>query len=208
VGVELTKRICRYSRDFGRVERCRAHPAIQGWPNTTGMESLVRFPDGRFLGISEDAAGPFGGVDVLLFPGDPVTVAGEHPVHLGYMPPDDFLPTDALWLGHNRLLLMNRRLSLPGLFSGALTLVDMGAEPYAGQMLLGREVARLESPLLHDNYEAMALGWEDSGPVLWVVSDDNHMVFQRTLLLKFALPRDWVSAAPDASPSVPRPTGG
>lgn len=208
VGIELTKRICRYSRDFARVERCRIHPAIQGWPATTGMESLIRMDDGRFLAISEDATGPAGGVDVLLFPGDPVSVAGEHPVHLGYVPPDGYLPTDALWLGHNRLLVMNRRLALRGLFSGVLTLVDMGAEPYAGQMLVGREVARLEGPLIHDNYEALALGWEKGHPVLWVASDDNHLFFQRTLLLKFALPREWISGAPGASPSVPHPTGG
>lgn len=208
VGIELTRRICRYSRDFGRVERCRAHPAIQEWPNTTGMESLIRLPDGRFIAFAEGATGPFGGTDVLLFPGDPVTRAGEHPARLGYRPPEDFVPTDALWLGHNRVLLMNRRVSIPGLFSGVLTLVDMGAEPYAGQMLVGHVVARLESPLLHDNYEALALSWEKGAPVLWVASDDNHLFFQRTLLLKFALPRAWLSDAPDASPSVPHPTGG
>ncbi|MFT3965090.1 MAG: esterase-like activity of phytase family protein [Sphingobium sp.] len=191
VGIELTRRICRYSRDFGRVERCRAHPAIQGWPETTGMESLVRLPDGRFLAIAEAARGPYGGHDVILFPGDPVTRAGERVVHLGYVPPDGYVPTDALWLGGGRMLVMNRRLALRGLFSGVLTLVEMG-EPKAGQVLEGRVVARLEAPVQHDNYEAITLSWEGGKPVLWVASDDNHLFFERTLLLKFALPENWV----------------
>ncbi|HEX7873741.1 MAG TPA: esterase-like activity of phytase family protein [Sphingobium sp.] len=191
VGIELTKRICRYSRDFRRVERCRAHPAIQRWPNTTGMESLIRLPDGRFLAIAEDAPGPFGGHDVILFPGDPVTRAGEKVDHLGYVPPEGYAPTDALWLGNGRMLVMNRRVSPLDLFTGVLTLVDVGT-PHSGQMLKGRVVARLEAPIQHDNYEGLTLSREGGQPVLWMVSDDNHLFFERTLLLKFAIPRAWV----------------
>ncbi|HEX7857212.1 MAG TPA: esterase-like activity of phytase family protein [Sphingobium sp.] len=195
VGIELTRRICRYSRDFAKVERCRAHPAIQNWPQTTGMESLIRLPDGRFLAIAEDAPGPFGGNDVLLFAGDPVSRVGEKPKHLGYLPPEGYVPTDAVWLGHGRMLVMNRRVTPIDLFTGVLTLVEVG-EPHSGQMLKGRVVARLEAPIQHDNYEALALTEEKGEPVLWVASDDNHLLIQRTLLLKFALPRTWVDAPP------------
>lgn len=193
VGVELTRRICRYSRDFETVESCAAPAAIQAWPETTGMESLVRLPDGRFLALAEDAPGPTpgGGTDVLLFPGDPVTPEGNKPVRLSYRAPTGYLATDALWLGKGRMLVMNRRVTPFTLFTGIITLVDVG-EPHAGQTLAGRIVARLEAPLLHDNFEAMTLSWEKGEPVLWVASDDNHLFFQRSLLLKFAMPRDWV----------------
>ncbi|HEX7822592.1 MAG TPA: esterase-like activity of phytase family protein [Sphingobium sp.] len=194
VGVELTRRICRYARGFARVEKCLAHPAIQTWPETTGMESLVRLPDGRFLALAEDAPGKGGGNDVLLFPGDPVTRAGRRPVRLSYHPPEGYLPTDALWLGgageKGRMLVMNRRVTPFSLFTGVLTLVDVGRS-HAGQQLTGRVVARLEAPLLHDNFEAITLSWEKGAPVLWVASDDNHLFFQRSLLLKFAIPRQW-----------------
>ncbi len=204
VGIELTRRICRYSRDFARVEKCLPHPAIQTWPETTGMESLVRLPDGRFLAMAEDAPGPTvrgqkagtdGAKDVLLFPADPVTPAGRRPIRLSYRPPEGYLPTDALWLGgpkgRERMLVMNRRASPLTLFTGVLTLVDVGAMR-AGQVLTGRVVARLEAPLQHDNYEAITLSWERGAPLLWVASDDNHLFFERSLLLKFAIPREWV----------------
>lgn len=192
VGIELTRRICRYSRDFARVEKCLPHTAIQQWPETTGMESLIRLPDGRFLALAEDAAGKNGGKDVLLFPGDPVTAAGARPIRLSYHPPEGYLPTDALWLGNGRMLVMNRRATPLTLFTGVLTLVNVDT-PRAGQMLKGRIVARLEAPLLHDNYEAITLSWEKGAPILWVASDNNHLFFQRTLLLKFAIPRQWVA---------------
>jgi hypothetical protein len=195
-GFELTNRICRYSRDFERVEKCAAPAAIRDWPVSTGMESLIRLPDGRFLALAEDAPGPSGaGNDVLLFPGDPVGPAGRHPVRLSYQPPDGYVPTDTLWLGGGKMLVMNRRVTPFALFTGVLTLVDVG-KPHAGQRLTSRVVARLEAPLQHDNYEALTLSWEKGEPVLWVASDDNHLFFQRSLLLKFAIPRDWVTRAP------------
>ncbi len=199
VGIELTRRICRYSRGFARAEKCLPHPAIQAWPETTGMESLIRLPDGRFLAMAEDApakgAGEDGPKEVLLFPGDPVMRAGRRPIRLAYQPPEGYLPTDAVWLGgpagKGRMLVMNRRVTPFSLFTGVLTLVDVG-EPHAGQRLVGRVVARLEAPFQHDNYEAITLSWERGEPVLWVASDDNHLFFERSLLLKFAIPRGWV----------------
>ena len=190
VGIELTHRICRYARAFARVERCSMPAAVAAWPGTTGMESLVRLPDGRFLALAEDAPGPFGGNDAVLFSGDPVTRAGGHAVHLGYRPPRGYSPTDALLLGHGRMLVLNRRVSPVDLFTGVVTLVDLGAL-HRGEMLDGQEVARFQRPLLHDNFEALALSWEKGRPVLWIASDDNHLFFQRTLLLKFAVPDAW-----------------
>ena len=39
-----------------------------------------------------------------------------------------------------------------------------------------------------DNFEGMTVTREEGRPVIWIISDDNHEFFQRTLLLKFALP--------------------
>ena len=57
-----------------------------------------------------------------------------------------------------------------------------------GAVLDGHEIARLASPMLADNFEGMALEQHGTQRILWLVSDDNHLFFQRTLLLKFALP--------------------
>lgn len=191
VGFELIKSICRYSRNFARIERCAKPRAIQGWPATTGMESLQRLPDGRFLGIAETAIGPHGPMDVVLFHGDPADAATPPPVHLAYHPPEGYVPTDALWLGSGHMLVLNRRVTLLDGFTAVLTLVDAGRLDEGG-LLTGRVVARFMPPVAHDNFEALALGHEQGRPVLWVASDDNHYFFQRSLLLKFALPSQWI----------------
>jgi hypothetical protein len=41
--------------------------------------------------------------------------------------------------------------------------------------------------LLADNFEGLAIERRDGQRILWVISDDNHLFFQRTLLIKFAL---------------------
>jgi len=190
VGFELIHRICRYSSDFARIEGCASPWAMRDWPATTGMESLQRLPDGRFLGIAEAAVGPHGATDVLLFRGDPVDPATPPPAHLAYRPPEGFEPSDALWLGNGRMLVLNLRLSLSG-FTALLTLVDLGRLG-EGKVLTGTVVASLVPPVAHDNFEVLALGSDHGRPVLWVASDDNHYFFQRSLLLKFALPPQWV----------------
>lgn len=190
VGFELMNRICRYGPHFAWVERC-AHPdAMRNWPKSTGIESLTRLPDGRFLAIAEESPGPHGGHDVLIFDGDPVSAATPPPMRLGYEAPEGYLPTDALAIDHGRMLVLNRRVTVADGFTGVIVLVDISrAAP--GAMLKGEVVAHLSGPIPHDNYEALAMSREGGRPILWVASDDNHMFFQRTLLLKFAMPDAW-----------------
>lgn len=187
VGFELIQKICRYSSDFARVESCVAWPRVKDWPDTSGMESLVRLPDGRFLAIAEGAGGPHGGNDVLLFAGDPADASTPQPVRLDYMPPKGYRPTDAVWIGGNRLLVLNRRAKLLEGFTAVLSLVDISGLR-AGAVLKGQEIARFAPPILTDNYEALSLEWRGDHAILWMASDNNHMFFQRTLLLAFALP--------------------
>jgi hypothetical protein len=197
VGFELLQRICRYAPDFKAREGCVSPAAMQGWPGTGSIESLVRFADGRFLAISEMGMGAAGAHDVLLWQGDPVDPKTPPPVHLGYRPPTGYRPTDALWLGGDKLLVLNRRLTLADGFTARLSLVTL-PKLEQGAVLTGEVIATFAPPGLADNFEALALSRENGKPVLWVASDDNHFFIQRTLLLRFDLPVDWVSdrAAP------------
>ncbi len=190
IGFEVENRICRYDASFLRVEGCAHPPAMQAWPRPTGSESLQRLGDGRFLAIAEEADGPAGPHDTLLFSGDPVIAGAPPPRRLSYRAPEGYLPSDALWLGGDRLLMLNRRVTLGAGFTAVLTLVTLDRE---SPVLSGPVVARLEGPLPHDNWEALALSYEQGQPILWVASDDNHLFFQRTLLLKLALPEAWVA---------------
>jgi hypothetical protein len=52
-------------------------------------------------------------------------------------------------------------------------------------VLAGAEIARLEPPLLADNFEGIAVAPAHRGLHVLLVSDDNFHPLQRTLLLLF-----------------------
>lgn len=188
VGFELTQMICRYPADLSLVETCRTWPEMKEWTDTSSLESLARLPDGRFLAIAEGAYGNGEGRDVLLFAGDPSEESALPPILMRYMPPVGYDPTDAVAIDKDRLLVLNRRATIYDGFTVIVTLVDIGGMK-PGAMLSGKEVARLAPPVLADNFEAMTLqDTPDGQTILWILSDNNHLFFQRTLLLKFALP--------------------
>lgn len=195
VGFEGMQRICRYAPDLARRERCGTSDAFRDWPKEGGLESLVRFADGRFLALGERANAPSGGYDVLLWQGDPAEADTPPPVHLSYRAPVGYRPTDAIWLGGDRLLVLNRRFTVFDGFTARLTLVRLPPLE-EGVVLRGAVVAAFERPGSVDNLEALALGGDADGPVLWIASDDNHLSVQRTLLYRFALPPAWLSEAP------------
>lgn len=187
VGYELLQLICRYEPSLTVIGPCRRPHKIYDWPPTESIESLARLPDGRFIAISEGGAGPAGGRDVLVFAGDPISLATRRPVRMTYMPPTGYNPTDAVYIGDNKLLVLNRRATLYDGFTAVLKLVDL-KNMRKGAVLNGPEIARFAPPVLADNFEGLALERHGKQRILWMVSDDNHLFFQRTLLLKFALP--------------------
>jgi hypothetical protein len=195
VGMELIQRICRYAPDFKRLERCAEPKAMAAWPMTGSIESMTRLGDGRFLAISEMGMGAPEAHDVLLWAGDPVEPATPPPVHLAYHAPPGYRPTDMLWLGGDRLLVLNRRLTVADGFTARLSLVHL-PRLRAGAALRGKVVADFMPPGPVDNFEALALSFDRGKPQLWIGADDNHFTLQRSLLLRFALPADWVSNAP------------
>lgn len=189
-GFELAHRICRYAPGFARVEGCRTWPEMKPWPDTGGAEAMARLPDGRFLLIAEMGDSADGrGSDALLFAADPVDPATPAPARLSYRPPQGYRPTDAVALDAQRLLVLNRRLTLYDGFTAVLSLVDLRGARHGG-VLEGKPLAWFAPPVLADNFEALALERRAGRTLLWVLSDDNHKFFQRTLLLQFALPDD------------------
>lgn len=187
VGFELIQRYCRYAPGFTKVEHCTGPLAIRHWPSTEGTEALVRLPDGRFLAFAEGAPGEKEGLEALLFPSDPTFDPTPEPIHLNYRAPNGYRPTDALMLSPHKLLVLNRRATLMDGFTAVLALVDI-SDLRPGTVLKAQEIARFAPPILSDNFEALSLERRGDLTLLWIASDDNHEFFQRTLLLKFALP--------------------
>lgn len=203
VGFELLQRICRYAPGFTRVEACRVWPQVAAWPKTGSIESLARLPDGRFLAIGEMGMTPQGEHEALLFAGDPADEATAAPMTLRYLPPRGYRPTDAVAIDDRRLLVLNRRLSPAELFTGTIALVTLPDRPRPGALLKGQLLARIAPPLPSDNFEAIAVTREAGRLILWIMSDDNHAPFQRTLLLRFAMDDAVVNGAmrPNEPPS-------
>lgn len=186
LGYERDNAIWRYDATLQHVQRSARPAAIRDWPSNGGLESLVRLHNGRFVAISETGRPKSGkGRIALLFGGDP-TEAPDRAIAFTYLPPAGFDPSDAVELPDGRLLVLNRRFAIHALFTAKLTLLDPRAIR-AGATIEGREIAHFAAPLLHDNFEALAVAREGEDTVLWIAADDNQQLWERSLLLKFRL---------------------
>lgn len=185
VAYEWHNSVCHVSGDFSKGMAARQPSAIANWPRKAGAESMTRLADGRFLLIAE---GGRNGGDVspaVLFdrdPTDPAAIATT----LGYRAPTGFKPTDVAQLPDGRVLVLNRRFSVTSLFSANLVLLQpISANP--SNVLQGKTIARFQSPTVADNFEGLSITVEDDKPIVWIISDNNFMRWQRTMLLKFSL---------------------
>lgn len=182
VGYEQANSIWRYHRRDFSVGGSATPPAMERWTANSGVEAIVRLADGRFLVFNE---GKGGESEALLFEGDPA-VAGTSAQRLRYRPPDGFRITDAALLPDGRLALLHRRVALFEGFTAKLTVARLPVLA-AGAVIEGEEAAAFDGAVTRDNFEAMSAGLEGGRTVIWLASDDNYNMMQRTLLLKFAL---------------------
>ncbi len=185
IGFENANAIWRYSADLRRVDRFVTPPAMHDWRSNGGAEAMARLFDGRWVTIAETsrvAARSWRGREdlrrqtreMLIFARDPVM--GGTPARAVYLPSPGYDVADA-----------ERAFRLPYRFVNRLMRVA-ARDLAAGRVIRARQVATLDRPLIHDNFEGMAITRERGATILWLVSDDNQSVLQRTLLLKFALP--------------------
>jgi hypothetical protein len=195
VGYENYNAIWRYAPGFAGAERWRTPRAMRDWPVNGGPESLARLPDGRFVTISETGHVPprrwhgsrrerLRTRDALIFAGDPTL--GGAPAFFAYEPEGKFDPADAAALPNGDLLVLERDFRLPYRFHNRLALVPAAAIRPGG-IARGRTLGYLDAPLIHDNFEGVAITREGGATIVWIVSDDNQSLLQRTLLLKFRL---------------------
>ena len=156
--------------------------AMRNWPLNGGAEAMARLPDGRFVVLAE-ATGAAGRHPALLFPRDPL--AGGAPLEFAYGSSGGFVPVDMAALPDGRVLVLERRVAwrLPPGFAGRVVLADP-ASIRAGATWRGKVLADLAPPMPTDNYEGIAaIARPDGSVAVWLISDDNRMAIQRTLLL-------------------------
>ncbi|HVJ03908.1 MAG TPA: esterase-like activity of phytase family protein [Sphingomonas sp.] len=187
VGFENHNAIWRYDDGFAHAERQANPREMADWPVAGGPEAMVRLRSGAFLVISETARpkGKPKAREALRFAGDP-TEPGSAPLRFAYVPPAGYNPVDLAELPDGRLLVLNRDFRPVGLFTAKLALADARGVKQ-GAVVQGREIATLAGPLLHDNFEGIAVTREGNETIAWIVSDDNSQFWEASLLLKFRL---------------------
>jgi len=196
VGFENFNQIWRYAPDFTRAEGYVAPPAMADWPGNGGPESLVRMPDGRFVTISEEAKidrPRWRGSEEtrrwsrqgLIFAGDPLR---HRPRPFAYRVSPHHDVADVAALPDGSLIVVERRFRLPFRFSNRIMFV-LAADVAPGRTARGQLLAELDAPLIHDNFEGVAVTREAGETILWLVSDDNQTLLERSYLLKFRLDR-------------------
>jgi hypothetical protein len=184
VGFERWARIRAFASPEAAGLYFQAPPGVEQLPGNEGLESLTALADGRLLAIEE---GLNSGAPRRAWLGG----AGGW-IAVGYAVDNGWRPTDAAGLSDGGALVLERRFSVLGGFASRIMHLAPTAlrDAAAGSLLQPRELARLEPPLLLDNFEAIAVA-PRAGGGLWVfvASDDNFHQLQRTLLLAFILDR-------------------
>ena len=195
VSYEANHAIRRFSRSFARSTGIVRPREMQNWPINKGAECIIRLVDGRFMVISESLEDD-DSHQALLFSGDPVE-PGTDIARFTYRPPAGYRVTDGAQLPDGRLLILNRWVGVPNGFAAKLSLVDTSSIE-KGANVSGKVIATLSSPLLVDNMEGIAIRRDGAHVIVWLVSDNNFNIFQRTLLIKFRLSERRQKKKPEA----------
>ncbi len=191
VGFERRHRIWRYDLTPkgewpARAARAYAPPELQALTRNRGIESLGVLPDGALLALAENSR-----------PGDAAIPAwilrDEEALELSWRPRlrEGFLPTDLDVGPDGWIYLLERRVSLTHGWAARVRRLPVAAvEPKVqmGAMVIADFSNRRQSL---DNMEGLAVRYEGEGAArrlrLYMISDDNFLVFQRSLLLQFEL---------------------
>lgn len=185
VGFENYNAFWRYAPGFARAEARVRPPVMRHWAENSGPEAMTLLPKGGMVTIDETDPWPKAtGRGGVVFYGDPV-LNPRRGFRFNYVPPGGYDPSDMTVLPDGRWLVLNRAFTWAR-FSNVLTIVDP-AQVRPGATVRGHDIATLAAPLIHDNFEGVTTTRENGATIVWLVSDDNQLPVQRSLLLKFKL---------------------
>lgn len=188
VGYERQHRLWLYPPSeppFARAPRPVPNPRrAHEMPSNGGFEALLRLSGGRLLALSEELRD---GPEHVGWFGDGVaweelrwrSTSDFNPTSLAQFPAGTAYPGDVLVLERRYTLLEGPGARISRLARGAIR---------AGARLVGEELAVIRPPLAIDNFEGISIARGPRGETLvFLLSDDNFSMWQRTLLLMFEL---------------------
>lgn len=175
------------------LARARANPlrlpkSVSGLNPNSGLEAIAIAPQ----------EAPFSGAIVLIAEHSLDSdgnhrgwiVGGRRAGAFSVKRSDDFDVTDAVFLPKGDLLILERRFNFivgVGMRIRRIAAADL----LPGRTVDGRVIAEADMRHQIDNMEGMALNPGGNGEsIITLISDDNNSIFQRTILLQFALPAD------------------
>lgn len=148
-------------------------------PFNGGLESITLLRDGTLMALTEQYENPDGSVKGWF-------IRADSAAPFSYRTLDGFSPTDLATLPGGDVLVLERKFSIMNMKAKIRRLA--GAELEPGRTLAGEEIADIAHPLTVDNFEGLAARSGANGStLLYIVSDDNFLPIQRTLLLQFRL---------------------
>lgn len=171
--------IHRFAAD-GTPDGRRELGGMVSWTRNSGIEAMVRLGDGRFVVLPE------GQEEGLIFEGDPVEGADIARFRIA-VPVRGYDITDAAVLPDGRLMVLLRKVvrPSPSTWPPFASLLAIGEVPEAGGTFALKTALSLDGILPRENYEGLALRERAAGEIeVWLISDDNVSVFQRSLLAK------------------------
>ena len=194
VSFEGNHAIRRYSKSFAQQTGMIRPPILQKLPRNKGAESIVRLQDGRFIIIAESLDDDMHSAWILS--GDPIESATTI-TPFTFRPPAGYRVTDAAQLPDGRIVLLNRAIGFLRGFTAKVSLLNpdsIGRD----RVLSADVIASLAPPLLVDNMEGIAVTGDGDSMFLWLISDNNFTLLQRTILMKFRLLYQPDSKKPEA----------
>lgn len=155
----------------------RAHP-------NQGIEAIVRLADGKLVALAEGF--PLGAGDLLGWVRNNDRPDGTWR-EFTYRRHRLYRPTGATLLPNGDVLLLERRFTWLGGFAARLATLK-AADIKPGATLEARPLAEFDSAPLAENFEGLAAYRGPGGRTfVYMMSDDNFNILQRTLLVMFEL---------------------
>jgi len=189
VGIERTHRILRfkYGEKLFRApgETVPVPPEIRNLPNNQGLEALVLVPNefplgGTLLALSESGLDSAGNIKAFL-------IGGPTPGKFTIKRRDSYDISDAALLPQGDILVLERKYELVAGMMMRIRRIPL-SEIKPDALVDGPVIFEADARYNIDNMEALSVHRLRSGDIiLTLMSDNNFLPTQRTLLLQFAL---------------------
>jgi hypothetical protein len=189
VGIERANRILKFDFRRGGItslgEEIAVPPGLRRLPFNKGPEGLVFVPkgmplEGSLIVVSERGLDVAGNLIGFL-------IGGAKPGQFAIRRTNDFDISDAALLPSGELLILERKFSLLSGVGIRIRRIPLRAIA-PGALVDGPSIFEADLGYEIDNMEGLSVHRSPAGEtVLTLISDDNFLPFQRTLLLQFTL---------------------